>query len=196
MTCSLKLLGHEKERTSACRGGWVKKVFVDLSRAFNTVWPHLMEQKLLKMDVNQHLILLSLYFWLDTRRSVQLYLDHLHGSVTGSPVGRHGITFWDVKSSCRLRWTPSTSRPEEKDFFSEPSQRPWTSVVRRSWYKPTFRPVVESSGGSTDPSYMSCRTDLRSDTAVKTFTLVLLHKVSNGTIKLFYCYLKISALYF
>lgn len=198
MTCSLKLLGHEKpwEEVSLQRGWGAGRCLWTSQRPSTP-------PDGTKAPQDGHLILYSdLYSFISNRKTPGGQFSSTWQSSTGSPLGCQGNTFWDdtistVKSSSRLRWTPSTSRPEEnKRFISEPSQRPWTLMVKRSWYKPTFRPIVESSGGSTDLSHVSCRTDLRSDTAVKTFTLLFLHKVSNGTMKLFYCYLKRTALYF
>lgn len=82
----------------------IRLLFVDFSTAFNTVQPHLMGCKLLKMDVNPHLILLTLSFLTDRKQRVGVK-GHLSSSRLFSPEPHKDLS---SHLSCTL-CTPTTA---------------------------------------------------------------------------------------
>ena len=64
-------------------------LFIDSSSAFNTIQPHLMASKLLKLDVNPRLILSIVDFLVSRSQTIrhQAVLSSSHSIATGSPQG-------------------------------------------------------------------------------------------------------------
>ena len=70
-------------------GSFVRILFIDFSSAFNTIQPHLMALKLLKLDVNPKLILWITDFLLNRSQSVryQSAVSVSRPTFTGAPQG-------------------------------------------------------------------------------------------------------------
>ena len=70
-------------------GSFVRILFIDFSSAFNSIQPHLMASKLLKLDVNPRLILWIVDFLVNRSQTVrhQAVLSSSRFISTGSPQG-------------------------------------------------------------------------------------------------------------
>ena len=70
-------------------GSFVRILFIDFSSAFNTIQPHLMASKILKLDVNPRLILWIVDFLVSRSQTVrhQAALSSSRSISTGSPQG-------------------------------------------------------------------------------------------------------------
>ncbi|KAJ8358661.1 hypothetical protein SKAU_G00151860 [Synaphobranchus kaupii] len=102
---------------------YIRPVFVDFSSAFNTIQPHLMAKKLLKMNLNPHLILWVMSFLTD-----RPHVDH-GGENRTKPGPR--------KYGCQLTLDPNTANRELS--LSEGNRKLMVEVLR----PPVFREGAE-----------------------------------------------------